>query len=126
MSRTYKDRPYRIRFPENYPFLDDYERIEYTAISSYYGLNDEGDIGFFTREYTAVTCLKKPGIKTKKRKTDNNEWQWMSTPGWWIRCQMTRPQRRNSRVWERKVLTQVDLEEADPPLLGRKPHIYYW
>lgn len=64
--------------------------------------------------------------KPKQRKTVDYEWHWMGTPGWWIRCMMTKPQRRAVSIWERKAVTSNDLEEVDTPPHGRKPHVYYW
>ena len=37
-----------------------------------------------------------------------------------------RPQRRAGRVWEHKVLKELDLEDCDPPGVGHKPHVYYY
>jgi hypothetical protein len=52
----------------------------------------------------------------------------MTTPGWWVRMMMNKPQRVASKQWEREVVKMVveDLVDADPPSLGKKPHVYYW
>ena len=126
MSRTYKDRPAKVRFPKNFPFFDDYEVVEYQAKQKIRSLNAEGEYVTGTRTITKRIHLKKAGVHTKKRKTDDSEWHWMGTPSWWTRLYMNRPQRRKGRVWERKVLFVTDLEIADPPLAGRKPHIFFW
>lgn len=91
MSRTYKDQPNRIRFPEVYPYW--------------------------------VECEK-----TKKRREVDTEWHWMSTPGWWTRLTMNRPQRRAGKLWEQvaKLTQQQELETLDYPGVSHKPHIYYW
>ncbi len=112
MSRTYKDRPSRVRFPEFNALYDTF-RIAY---------EEENDFGDVRVRYS---YLKKPGIKTKKKKHVDTEWHWMSTPSWWTRLIMNRPQRRKGRLWERAILFQ-ELEETDAPGVGKKPHQYYW
>lgn len=118
MSRTYKDKKWKLRYPENdYTFGS--ERIEY--------------IDEYTSYYTGekVKCTRYiwvdlPGAKKKKKRSEHGDWNWMySTPSWWTRMMMGRPVRRACKVWEKQVLTQ-DIEEADCPDYGRKPHIYYW
>lgn len=41
---------------------------------------------------------------------------------------MNRPQRRKAALWQRDIekSAKADLDEADKPLSGHKPHIYYW
>lgn len=41
---------------------------------------------------------------------------------------MTRPQRVASKKFEREIVkcNIEELEELDAPIIGRKPHIYYW
>ena len=72
--------------------------------------------------------LKKPGVLPKLSKRLDTEDHWMSTPSWWTRLCMLKPQRRAGSLWEREVVKcQVaDLEEVDKPSVSRKPHIYYW
>ena len=38
---------------------------------------------------------------------------------------MNRPQRSKGKQWCIKAVRMVDLEEADPPNVSRKPHQYY-
>ena len=64
--------------------------------------------------------------KTKKRKEVDTEDKWMSTPGWWVKMMMNRPERREHHLLEKKVLREINIEDVDFPDLGRKPHIYYW
>ena len=65
-----------------------------------------------------------PTTKTKKRKEVDTEDHWMSTPGWWVKMTMNKPQRRAVHLWEKKVLVS-DIEEVMVP--GKKvPHIYFW
>ena len=69
-----------------------------------------------------------PTTKPKKRKELDTEYHWMSTPSWWTRLTMNRPQRRKCKLWERDALkTCLDsLDDLDKPIISRKPHIYYW
>ena len=108
MSRTYKDRPARINYPE--------EQWDYRY--DVWGQRD-----FFSLRY-----LERRGVLTKKKKNVDTDHHWMSTPSWWTRLTMNRPQRRNNRIWEDTVVGKgVDeLDTEDPPVIGKKPHIYYW
>ena len=66
------------------------------------------------------------GRKAKQRAFGDNE-RWLSqTPGWWIRQQMTRPQRRAASVWQRNAEKLRDVSDVDKPPHGRKPHICFW
>jgi hypothetical protein len=73
-----------------------------------------------------VKYLKKPGVLTKKRKEVDTTDHWMSTPGWWVKMTMNRPERRGSHLQEKQALKEIDIEDVDFPDLGRKPHCYYW
>lgn len=127
MSRTYKDKPDRLK---RYPRLQDvalYKTEEVCQEYTYEFVDGElkkvrlDEPRTFTRKY----YLQQKTTKPKKRKRQDTEWHWMSTPSWWTRMTMNRPQRRQGRLWERKVLFE-DVEETDPPLFGKKPHNYYW
>ena len=99
MSRTYKDKAYKFKYePHGMDMI----------MTEGYGYR----LGKTT--------------KTKKRKEVDTEWHWMNTPGWWIRLCSNRPQRRAGHIWETNVHREVDLEDTDPPGVGRRPHIYYW
>ena len=122
MSRTYKDRPARIKYPDHFKNRDDlYEYVEYDA---------EGYSYYYNVYYNEKRkfCVKKPGVFTKKKKTIDTEWRWMSTPGWWVNLFMNAPQRVASKQWERQVVrgSLEELEDTAPPHIGRKPHLYYW
>ena len=66
MSRTYKDRHWKLRFPEGYPNFDAfYDRIPYEA-SRYRFCPELGKYVPTGVTYTAYTFLKKAGVKTKK------------------------------------------------------------
>ena len=125
MSRTYKDKHWKLRFPESYTNFDAfYDRIPYET-SRYRFCSELGKYVKTGVTYTAYTFLERAGVKTKKRKSFDNKWHWTgATPSWWARITMNRPQRRKGRVWERTVLFQ-DVDEADPPGVSRKPHVYY-
>lgn len=65
----------------------------------------------------------------KKKAMLFRPWLWFqSTPGWWTRMMMTRPQRRKAHEWERMAAAiEPDLLECvDCPPHGKKPHEYYW
>lgn len=101
MSRTYKDKPSKLRFPE--------DQYGYGRI-----------LGLDYR------WIELPGVKPKLKRS-HCHWQWLENePSYWIRQMMTRPQRRKCRLWEAKVKYMVDLEEADCPFFKNKPHKYYW
>ena len=124
MSRTYKDRHWKLRFPESrWDFGT--QQIAYEATRRIYNV----ETGHY--EDTDETCtwyyyVPIAGIKTKKKRKHNNEWHWLgATPSWWTNLMMNRPQRRKGRMWERKVHFE-DLEETDPPGVSKKPHQYYW
>lgn len=108
MSRTLKDKPWKYKCPE--------QQWDY----KYYANED--------RYWFWYQALKKPGVLTKKKRS-YEDYHGMSTPMWWIRVHMNRPQRRASRVWEAEVVKISNLEEVDMldnPGVSRKPHIYYW
>ena len=99
MSRTYKDKPSRV-------LHDPYDKDRVMTETWHY------------REL--------PTTKTKKRKEVDTEWHWMSTPSWWTRLNMVRPERRAAHLQEVMALKVVDLEDIDFVDTGRKPHQYYW
>lgn len=118
MSRTYKDKKWSLRYPEN-DYWFGTEKIPYQYEYKVYGTN-ETQIG------TRYTYLDIPGAKKKKKRTIHGDWEWLkSTPSWWTRMTMTKPKRRGCRLWERQVLQQ-DIEEADCPDYGKKPYVYFY
>lgn len=118
MSRTYKDKKWSLRYPENdYRFGT--EKVAY--IVQYTSAYTEEPC-----EYTHHIYVNLPGSKKKKKRRENGDWKWCeSTPSWFVNTFMTRPKRRACSVWERQVLFQ-DIEDADCPDYGRKPHVYYY
>jgi hypothetical protein len=129
MSRTYKDKPSRLKYDRYDKDMVVYSTEEVTKDHHYYFENGEfvrKDLPEEDRRtYTRICYIYGKTTKPKKRKEHDTEWHWMSTPSWWTRLTMTRPQRRAGKIWERKVLFE-DIEDADPPDVGRKPHIYYY
>jgi hypothetical protein len=100
MSRTYKDRPYKLQ----YPTWD----VDYIWLEGY----------GYRKGKTTIP---------KKKKNEDDEWHWCSsTPSWWTKMTMVKPERRNAHLLEVKALRTPDLEDVDFPDLGRKPHIYYY
>lgn len=106
MSRTYKDKSWKLRYPR---YDVDYEFIKVPLNS--------GDFSYCTI-YNKTT-------KPKKRKTVDTEYRWLrGTPSWWVREFMTVPKRAACRNWEKT--RNLDNLEEDCPDYGNKPHIYYW
>lgn len=98
MSRTYKDKPWKLVY-------DTWDK---------------------DREYINGSYLYLPTTKPKKKRTQDTDYHWYhSTPSWWTHEFMIEPMRAKGRMWEKKVLIE-DLEDTDPPGVGNKPHIYYW
>jgi len=97
MSRTYKDRPLKLT---GYSWTHD-------------------------MAYLNGSLIDLPTTKPKRRKEVDTEDHWMTTPSWWTRITMNRPQRRAGRTWE-KVVMHRDIEDVDPPGVSHKPYNYYW
>ena len=114
MSRTYKDKPYKLRHE---PWDKDRVMVRCEAIC-YDWLTKE------PKEYIATRYLEGKTTKTKKRKEVDTQDNWMRTPSWWTHLTMIRPERRKTKV----LLATLpdDLEEVDVPDLGHKPHIYFY
>lgn len=111
MSRTYKDKPHKLKFE---PWDQDREMVAYTS-NKYFG-------------FVPYTYIWNKTTKPKKRKHVDTESHWYrSTPSWWTHLFMLKPQRRKGRMWENEaVKCGIEaLEESDPPSVGKKPHIYY-
>ncbi len=120
MSRTHKDRPHKLK-PEA-SWDHDMVRIE--------GSNRFSNC-----------ILQLPTTKTKKRKEVDSEFHWMTTPSWFIREFMNKPQRRQNKLWEAHFKnrhikewcncmldkpTMHWIENLDTPSVSRKPEVYYW
>lgn len=131
MSRTYKDKDFYLRFPEEkYDFGS--EKIEYRAVvRTLYEYNLEDDSYSkveVPQPYIGYSWLDKAGVKTKKSRSYSGHWrEYTQTPGWFVREFMTVPKRAACRNWEKQAIYAVDFEEIeDCPDFGRKPHVYYW
>ena len=120
MSRTYKDRSYE-RSPYYRHYRDDTEIIHCKITRK-----DWRGEGMVT--YDHIYYMELPTTKPKKPKHVDTEYHWMSTPSWWTRLVMNRPQRRAGRIWERNAAHTVkeELDVLDTPSVGHKPHQYYW
>lgn len=70
--------------------------------------------------------LQLPTTKPKLRKEVDSEDHWMSTPSWWTKMTMIKPERRAAHLLEVEILKVADIEEFDFPDLRRKPFCYYW
>ena len=120
MSRTYKDRSYE-QSPFYTPYNHDTEiiRCEITR-------KDWRGEGMVT--YNHIYYMELPTTKPKQPKHVDTEYHWMSTPSWWTRLVMNRPQRRAGRIWERNAAHTVkeELDVLDTPSVSHKPHQYYW
>ena len=119
MSRTFKDKKWKLRYPENdYSFGT--ERVAFEVQRK----------NWVTGEYLSDTWTKYwirdlPGVKKKKPRNEHGDWEWMcSTPSWWVREFMTAPNRARCRNWE-KTRTLDNLDEICPDY-GNKPHQYYY
>jgi hypothetical protein len=129
MSRTYKTQPNRLKY-KKYFDDDGYYWVNYTRVYVSYYTKEE-------REGPAQFRLKKAGHFPKLKRFEP-EWKWwQTTPSWWIRTYMQKPQRRAGSMWEREVVKTFNqsvheydkydnVEQLDTPSVSRKPHIYYW
>lgn len=115
MSRTYKDKPSKLKGDA---WGKDREYYNYTRVWVTYS----GELV----EHEWKAYMETKTTKTKKRKEVDTEDHWTSTPGWHIRMWMNKPQRRKHHLQEKACLKAIDIEEVDFPELGRKPHIYFW
>lgn len=120
MSRTYKDSN-RVKLKRYYRDRWETEHDKFTYEGWKYAWPDFNTARGTT---TRTIFLAKAGVKTKKRKEVDTTDHWMSTPSWWTRLMMNRPQRRQVKLWERKALIS-DLEDLIQP--GKKyKHVYFW
>ena len=102
MSRTYKDRPAKFRFPE--------EQLNYDRVR-------------LDPEQYWYSWVQIPGVKTKKKRSVNTKWNWVGTPSWWTRMFMIRPRRTKENQQLRNMQNVEDFDFVD---VKRKNHIYYW
>jgi hypothetical protein len=98
MSRTYKDRPSKIKYPESYS----HDRVHIPG---------------------TWHSIELPTTRAKKPKHVDTEHHWMGTPSYWTHIMMNRPQRARENQSLRCI---YDLEDFDFVDTGRKPHVYYW
>ena len=105
MSGTFKDKPWKYKYPE--------KQWDYQY--------EDGIDCWFARK-------QRPGVLSKKKRNSKDYYHGMSTPMWWVREVMNRPQRCKAKAWEHTVVKcSVDeLDAIDTPIASKKPHIYYW
>lgn len=108
MARTWKDKKPKFR----------------KEINAYSGAWQ----GFFYRWYDDCKKNIHPWHHTrpKLRKEQDYEDHWQTTPAWWVRMFMTKPQRVRMNRELRAAVNAADLEDVDVVDLKRKPHVYYW
>lgn len=113
MSRTFKDVPYKLRW-ELVERVAQCRRVTYSynAETELIAAVEETD-----GEFTAWDFVYSGKVPEYYHNS--------SVPSWWTRIKMNVRQRRAGRLWERRVLL-CDIEETDPPGVGRRPKIYYW
>jgi len=75
------------------------------------------------RELNCTTWGFKQHNRPKKRKHQDTEYHWMSTPSHWTHIMMIRPRRAREN---QSLRCMGDINEFDFVDTGRKPHIYYW
>ena len=131
MARTYKDRPYRLRYPHRH--RDDYvvyKEVPWLQTTHWQWSESKNKSEELPLPFPVwrVTTYKIPGPTTKRklqRHESSYDYSWhRRTPSWYTNLFMNRPQRRAGRVWERVALFE-DVETTDPPGVSRKPHKYY-
>lgn len=120
MSRTYKDKDFYLRFPEEkFDFGSEKVTYEYEWLSMW-----------TNKQETCIGCIRCDiaGAKTKKPRHYKGDWKWYKrTPSWFVREFMTAPKRAACRNWEKQAIYADDLEDfKDCPDFGRKPHVYYY
>lgn len=102
MSRTYKDKPSKLRFDL---YMKDWILVEHDGFHKY-----------------------RPGktTKTKKRKEVDTEDHYLSgNPSWWDNLFHTRPIRRKFKNYCTSLIGCTDLSILEP-LDSNKPHKYYY
>lgn len=119
MSRTYKDKKWKLRHPEN-DHTFGVERVAYEVTGRSWFDGEWQDC-----TYTRYSYMDLPGVKKKKPRHEHGVWNWCrNTPSWWIHMTHHVPNRARCRNWE-KTRTEDNLDEVCPDY-GRKPHIYYY
>lgn len=67
--------------------------------------------------------------RIRRKYTSRHKWgvHYGSSPGWWVKLFMTRPQRRvEAHFCSLLCKAPTDADEMTFPLGNRKPHEYYW
>lgn len=122
MSRTNKDRPSSIRFPqyevEDFAiFFSDkcyLRKISKDTLEPYLA---ERKLRGGKRSWYVPT----PTSLAKQRRSEHKEWS-PSIPSWWTRLKLTRPVRRASHMWESTAEQSLDDSHNFP----QPKRLYYW
>lgn len=101
MSRSYKDKPSKLRFDL---YMKDWILVE--------------PYGYRQGKTT----------KLKKRKEVDTEEHWQTTPSWWNNLFHTRPIRGNFRIFLTNVVKSdiAEIENMLEPTDSKSPHKYFW
>ncbi len=132
MSRTYKDKDFYLRFPEEKYDFGREDAVGYREVVrtmwEYDPIADTFNTIEVPQHYIGYRWLDVKGVKTKKPRNYEGDWKWWRrTPSWFVRDFMTGPKRRACRDWEKKVVLAEDVEDfEDCPDFGKKPHVYYY
>ena len=118
MSRTYKDKPYKLRYGS---WNQDWMRLPYLKVYIPWGETEEKAVSSFYG-------LQLPTTKPKLRKEVDSEGHWMSTPSWWNNTYHTRPKRAKFRNFTSDTvkLSLDAIEDVIEPVDSNKPHCYFW
>lgn len=116
MSRTYNTKPRRLRYPRWDTYM---EKVEYLSECTDF-------LSGLPRSYHKTVWLELAGVKPKKKRKQDTEDRWMTTPSWFTKLFMNRPQKRRGRKWETKIKGLSNLEDIDYPSVSKKPHKYFY
>lgn len=89
---------------------------------------------YYIWEYSQGYAFKRIPYKGKALKKEVAKWHsdagwhgnYSACPGWWIHEFMEKPFRTKSRKALKEILHLEDYDEADVPIVYKKPYIYYW
>lgn len=120
MSRTYKDKKWELRFPQDDWSFGTEDVPAVFTYRNWYTKEVEHSFGSIRVNIAGARA------KQKRSKVPQQNFPY-STPSWWIREFMTVPKRAKCRNWAKDAVRFQDIEDAgDCPDYGNKPHFYYW
>jgi hypothetical protein len=119
MARTLKDRPAKLRFPEEYPFRDLDQRIPYTAVRTNRSTGEKYEI-------ESWFYLTRGGTKTKKKRKVDTKWHWLrGEPRWW-RNSYERKNRTNIRQRIHRFMVGEAEDVLNNTRSCGRPFMDYW